>query len=155
MLHPMIFEIHQLNAVAAYLNSDLTEEIYLCPLDGIPTTPGTVWHLKKALYGLRQARLEWYQTLCSHIQLIRYAQSGHDPCLYMLDSETFVVVYVDDLMVFTHKKNLVQAKVELARKFEMCDLGEAHWFLAMEITHDWVARTISIDQHQYIRKIIG
>ena len=37
----------------------------------------------------------------------------------------------------------------------MHDLGEAHWFLAMEITHDWVARTISIDQRQYIRKIIG
>jgi len=44
--------------------------------------------------------------------------------------------------------------VELARKYEMCDLGEACWFLAMEITHDWVAQTISIDQCQYIRKIL-
>ncbi len=73
----------------------------------------------------------------------------------MLDSETFIIVYVDDLMVFTQKNNLVQVKSELARKFEMCDLGEACWFLAMEITHDWVARTISIDQCQYIWKIIS
>src|SRR5258708_23907463 len=36
----------------------------------------------------------------------------------------------------------------------MRDLGEAHWFLAMEITRDRVARTISIDQCQYIRKIL-
>ena len=36
-------EIHQLDAVAAYLNSDLTEEIYLSPPDGIPSTLGKVW----------------------------------------------------------------------------------------------------------------
>ncbi len=37
----------------------------------------------------------------------------------------------------------------------MRDLGEARWFLAMEITRDRVARTISIDQCQYIWKILG
>ncbi len=36
-------KIHQLDAIAAYLNSDLTEEIYLHPPDGVPSTPGTVW----------------------------------------------------------------------------------------------------------------
>ena len=97
-------EIHQLDAIVAYLNSNLMEEIYLCPLDGIPTTPGMVWCLKKALYGLKQAGLEWYQTLHGHIQSIRYTQSGHDPCLYMLDSETFVIIYVDNLMVFAQRR---------------------------------------------------
>ena len=53
-------EIHQMDAVAAYLNSDLTEEIYLWPPEGIPVSPNTVWRLKKALYGLKQAGLEWY-----------------------------------------------------------------------------------------------
>ena len=100
-------EIHQLYAIVAYLNSDLMEEIYMHPPDGIPTTPGMVWHLKKALYGLKQAGLEWYRTLHGHIQSIGYAQSGHDPCLYMLDSDTFVVIYVNNLMVFAPKKNLV------------------------------------------------
>ena len=100
-------EIHQLYAIAAYLNSDLMEEIYMHPPDDIPTTPGTVWHLKKALYSLKQARLEWYCTLHGHIQSIGYAQSGHDPCLYMLNSDTFVIIYVNDLMVFAPRKNLV------------------------------------------------
>src|SRR6266436_5271043 len=49
-------EIHQLDAIAAYLNSDLTEEIYMCPPDGIPTTPGTVWHLKKGAVRLETSR---------------------------------------------------------------------------------------------------
>ncbi len=139
-------EIHQLDGVAAYLNSDLTEEIYLQPPDGVPTSLNTVWCLKKALYGLKQAGLEWYCTLWSHIQSIGYAQSGYDPCLYACDSENFTVVYVDDLLLFAPKKQLAHTKSELARRYEMCDLGEAHWFLAMEITCDQVAWTITIDQ---------
>ncbi len=148
-------EIHQLDAVAAYLNSDLTEEIYLRPPGGIPTSLNMVWCLKKALYSLKQARLEWYHTLWSHIKSISYAQSRYDPCLYAHDSENFTVIYVDDLLLFAPKKQLACAKMELARKYEMCDLGEAHWFLMMEITCDWVAWTITIDQWQYIWKILG
>ncbi len=147
-------EIHQLDAVVAYLNSDLTEEIYLSPPEGVPSTPRTVWHLRKALYSLKQAGLEWYCTLCTHIQSTGYAQSGHDPCLYTLDSENFIVIYVDDLLLFAPKSRLAQVKADIARKYEMHDLGKAHWFLMMEITHDRVAWTISIDQHQYIRKIL-
>ncbi len=36
-------EIHQLDAIAAYLNSDLHEEIYLHPPEGVPVQPGRVW----------------------------------------------------------------------------------------------------------------
>ena len=56
-------EIHQMDAMAAYLNSNLTEEIYIWPPDGIPLNPGKIWCLEKALYGLKQAGLEWYRTL--------------------------------------------------------------------------------------------
>src|SRR5258707_222451 len=141
-------EIHQLDMVAAYPNSDLTEEIFLRPPEGIPSTLGKVWQLQKALDGLKQAGLEWYHMLQTHIQSLGYVQSGHDPCLYVYDSERFIVIYVDDLLVFTPQSQIAQVKVELAGKYEMHDLGKAHWFLVMEITCDWVAWTISIDQCQ-------
>ena len=71
-------KIHQMDAMAAYLNSDLTEEIYISPPKGILICSGKVWQLKKALYGLKQAGLEWYHTLQSHIKLVRYVQLGYD-----------------------------------------------------------------------------
>ncbi len=98
--------------------------------------------------------LEWYRTLRSHIKLVGYVQSGYDPCLYVRDSDHFTVVYVDDLLVFGTKQRIAKEKKELARNFEMHDLGEARWFLMMEITCDWVAHTITIDQWQYIQKIL-
>src|SRR5260370_21231638 len=42
-------EIHQMDAVAAYLNSDLTEEIYISLPEGVLIHSGKVWRLKKAL----------------------------------------------------------------------------------------------------------
>ncbi len=48
----------------------------------------------------------------------------------------------------------MREKKELAGNFEMRDLGEARWFLTMEITHDQVAHMITIDQRQYIWKIL-
>ena len=53
-------EIHHLDAVVAYLNSDLHEEIYLHPPEGVPLSLSMVWKLKKAIYGLKQAGLEWF-----------------------------------------------------------------------------------------------
>src|SRR5258708_14947566 len=47
---------------------------------------------------------------------------------------------------FAPKKQLACAKLELAGRYEMHDLGEAHWFLTMEITCDRVAQMITIDQ---------
>src|SRR5260370_21920781 len=75
-------EIHQMDAISTYLNSDLTEEIHLRPLDGVPASLNTIWHLKKALYRLKQVGLEWNHTLQIQIQSIGYVQSAYYPCLY-------------------------------------------------------------------------
>ena len=106
------------------------------------------------MYGLKQAGLEWFHMLHSHIQSIGYAQSGHDLCLYVLDPETIMVIYVDNLLTFTPKLSIVRRKKELSGRYKMCDLSKACWFLVMDITCDHVAQMSSIDQHQYIWKII-
>ena len=99
-------EIHQLDAIMAYLNSDLHEEIYLHPPEGVPVQPGRVWQLRKAIYGLKQAGLEWFHTLRNHIKLLGYSQSGHNPCLYIHNSNLFIVIYVNNLLVFTVKDKI-------------------------------------------------
>src|SRR5258708_6736476 len=147
-------EIHQLDAIAAYLNSNLHEEIFICPPEGVPVSPRSVWLLKKAIYGLKQAGLEWFRTLHNHIKSLGYSQSGHDPCLYIYNPNQFIVIYVDDLLVFTEKGEIRKMKSELTGRYEMRDLGEVCWFLAMEVTCDRVNQSITIDQQQYIHKIL-
>jgi len=51
------FEIHQVDVVAAYLQGDLDEEIYMEVPKGVEhlESGGHYWRLWKALYGLKQA----------------------------------------------------------------------------------------------------
>ena len=46
-------DIHQYDAVLAFLNNDLDEEIH-CELSNEFKIPGKLWRLRKALYGLKQ-----------------------------------------------------------------------------------------------------
>lgn len=45
----------------AFLNSNLEEEVYIHPLEGLFTS-GKILKLKKAIYGLYQAPRAWYRT---------------------------------------------------------------------------------------------
>jgi len=49
------WHIHQMDAKAAFLNSDLSEEIYMKAPPGSDTRDSFVWQLNHALYGLKQA----------------------------------------------------------------------------------------------------
>ena len=48
-------ELDQMNVMAAYLNGELAEELYLMPPDGVEVKPGHCWRLFKSLYGFKQA----------------------------------------------------------------------------------------------------
>jgi hypothetical protein len=41
-------------------------------------------------------------------------------------------------------------KTEIARFFDITDMGEIRWFLSFKIRHNRTARTISINQRNYI-----
>jgi hypothetical protein len=56
--------IYQFDVRDAYLNADLEEEVYVEAPRGV-FTAGTVWRLHKALPGLKQAALAWYEKLGS------------------------------------------------------------------------------------------
>lgn len=53
------FELDQMDAVTAFLNAPLEEELYMRAPDGYDVQPGTVLRLKKSLYGLKQAPRYW------------------------------------------------------------------------------------------------
>jgi hypothetical protein len=60
-------EIRQLNAVNAFLNSELDEEVYVELLDGFKIS-GKVGRLLRALYGLRRSPLLWQKLLSSALK---------------------------------------------------------------------------------------
>lgn len=140
------WEVHQMDAVTAFLNSDLVDEVYVEQPEGFkdPTRPYDVWELNKSLYGLKQSPKLWQDDVKEFLIDIGFSQCEIDPCIYVRDTDkgskfTAVYVHVDDLAITGNDIN--KFKAEISAKWEMDDLGIAHTVVGIEITR--------LSSHQY------
>ena len=92
--------------------------------------------LKRELYGLKQAPRAWYTRFDSYFTGLGFTKSEVDAKLYQIVVEgmlLIIVLYVDDL-ILTGDEHLIHSfKADLAKEFEMKDLGPLHYFLGLEI----------------------
>ena len=92
--------------------------------------------LKRALYRLKQAPRAWYTRINSYFTGLGFSKSEADPNLYQIVVEgklLIIVLYVDDLILTGDELLILSCKEDLAREFEMKDLGLLHYFLGLEI----------------------
>lgn len=127
------WNIHQLNVNNAFLHGDLEEEIYMKPPPGlILQNKNQVCKLQKSLYGLKQASRQWYSKLSSALKDKGYQHSKDDYSLFhktMGSYVTFIVVYVDDIMVTrNNEEKISRLKAFLDSQFKIKDLGHLNFF---------------------------
>ena len=150
-------EIHQVDAVNAFTNAflDETTPIYIeCP-QGF-SIPDSVLLLKRALYGLPQSPLLWYNDLCNTMKQLGLLPVAESACLFTGD-KLMVFFYVDDICILYHHSNrdsFDQFKTSLFESYEMKDLGELRWFLGIRVIRDRVRRRLWLTQDEYITKIV-
>ncbi|CAI5963826.1 unnamed protein product [Closterium sp. NIES-65] len=103
--------VKQMDIVTTFLNGILEEEIFMAQPEGFDDGSGRVWKLKKALYGLKQAPRQWYMKLRKVLEGIGFTPSTADHSLFMLgegEHRSFMVVYVDDILIFSPSSDLVK-----------------------------------------------
>ena len=153
-------EVHQMDVKTAFLNGDLEEDIYMVQPEGFVVKGKEAWmcKLNKSLYGLKQASRAWYQKMDQALQNLEFIRLYADPCINVLRTSELVIflsLYVDDLLLVSNSlENLSHLKQQLSKKFEMKDLGEAHFVLGIQIERNRKARTLSICQQQYIKNVV-
>ncbi|KAH9678883.1 Integrase catalytic domain-containing protein [Citrus sinensis] len=157
------FDLHleQLDVKTAFLHGELEEEIYMLQLEGFAETvkENLVCRLNKSLYGLKQASRCWYKRFDSFIMSLGYNRLSSDHCAYYkrFEDNDFIILllYVDDMLVAGSNKDRVQElKAQLAREFEMKDLGPANKILGMQIHRDRNNMKIWLSQKNYLKKIL-
>ncbi|CAI7851294.1 unnamed protein product, partial [Closterium sp. NIES-53] len=88
---------------------------------GFDDGSGRVLRLKKALYGLKHAPRQWYLKLRGVLEEIGFTPSTADHSLFMLgegEQRSFIVVYVDDILIFSPSSDLVkEVMLKLQDKF--------------------------------------
>lgn len=151
-------EIHHMDVKTAFLNGFIQEDIYLKVPDGIEVPPGHVLKLEKSLYGLKQSPRAWNDRFDNFITSIGFQRSIADYCLYVLvknETRAYIVLYVDDLLICCSDQNTLNGiKMSLASEFKMKDLGEVKCFMGMRIKIDRELKVLTIDQHEYIDRLL-
>lgn len=149
--------IHQMDVKCAFLNGELTEEIYMELPEGFKDG-NKVCKLNKALYGLKQASRAWNEKFNEFMIQIGFKRCESDRCLYVKVQNgviCYILLYVDDTLIFcTDIKVINTAKQMLAKKFEMTDVGEVNSFLGMHIEQDIKNGTITMNQSQYLENVL-
>ena len=155
------YEIHQMDVKTAFLNGDLDEDIYMQQPDGYRADGDQadyVWKLNKSLYGLRQAGRAWNKKMDIALVEFGFHALHSDCCVYIKRAGRtvmFVLVYVDDLLLVTNDTaELTATKAALSDRFDMKDMGEAHFILGVQIRRDRARRQLYLSQQEYVRTVL-
>eukprot|EP00253_Pinus_taeda_P018032 PITA_18032 len=107
------------------------------------------------MYGLKQAPCAWYTKIGSYFTRLRFTKSEANVNLSHIVVEgkfLIIVLYVNDLIIIGDEKMEKSCKEDLAREFEMKDLGLMPYFLGMEVLQG--DEELFISQGKYDNEIL-
>ncbi|MBW0555084.1 hypothetical protein O181_094799 [Austropuccinia psidii MF-1] len=146
-------KFQQLDIRSAFLNANLEEEVYLGIPQGLNFDSKThCLKLKKAIYGLKQAPLAWYNRLTTWLVDVGFAASLSDPCVFyhLTGSPTWLFFYVDDIAVFG--RDVDSFKSQLKAEFDVKDMGNAELMLGTQIVQS--PEGLALSQAHYIESLL-
>ncbi|CAI7867459.1 unnamed protein product, partial [Closterium sp. NIES-53] len=149
--------VKQMDVTTAFVNGILEEEIFMAQPEGFDDGSGRVWKLKKAHYGLKQAPRQWYLKLREDFEEIGFTPSSADHSLFMLgegEQRSFMVVYVDDILIFSPSSDLVkEVMLKLQDKFKCKALGDISFYLGLHIERDVEKRCMRVPRQKYLESL--
>eukprot|EP00253_Pinus_taeda_P005880 PITA_05880 len=92
----------------------------------------------KWIYKVNHAPRAWYTQIDTYLRGLSFTKTEADVNLYhiVVDANLLILVlYVDDLILTGYEKLICSFKEDLAREFEMKDMGFMHYFLGLQVWH--------------------
>jgi hypothetical protein len=132
-------DIYQMDIKNAFLHGDLQEEVYMHIPPGFESsqTTGKVLRLRRSLYGLKQSPRAWFGRFRQAMLKRGYHQSNADHTLFYQhanDKVAILIVYVDDIVITGDDSQEIKNLKQLAKEFEVKDLGHFRYFLGIEVS---------------------
>ncbi|MBW0466412.1 hypothetical protein O181_006127 [Austropuccinia psidii MF-1] len=144
---------HQIDVKSAFLNAPLLETVFLSIPQGVNLDRRKVClRLKKAIYGLKQAPLAWYQRLKDWLVKVGFFSCTLDPCVFFWSSPSalWLYVHVNDIAIFG--KEVETFKAEISSEFDIKDLGKADLMLGIKVTQ--AEDCVTLDQQHFAEALL-
>jgi len=150
------WSLSQMDVKNAFLNGDLSEEVYMQPPPGLSSPPNKVCRLRRALYGLKQAPWAWFAKFSANVSRLGYSISSYDSALFIRRTDRGIILlllYVDDMIITGDDSiGILELKQFLSQHFEMKDLGNLSYFLGLEISSS--SNGFYLTQTKYISDLL-
>jgi hypothetical protein len=149
--------IQQLDVKNAFLHGTLSKTVFCCWPMGFtdPAHPDLVYHLRKFLYGLKQALWAWYSQFTTYLTTLGFIEAKSDTSLFIFHhspNTVYLLLYVDDIILIVSSTELLCCTISiLQREYTMKDLGLLHHFLSNPIEHR--PDGLFLHQHNYMLDI--
>lgn len=150
----------QLDIKTAFLYGKLEEIIYMCQPEGY-VSPGKekdVCKLNKPIFGLKQASNCWNFEFNKFLVDFGFQRSKYDRCVYFRirpDGEyTILIIYVDDGLACSNRPEIFGAIIEHLRNHFQVRSLPPNRFVGLHISRDKGNRTLSINQPDFIRRMM-
>ncbi|CAI7845505.1 unnamed protein product [Closterium sp. NIES-53] len=106
---------------------------------------------------LEQAPRQWYLKLREVLEEIGFTPSTADHSLFMLgegEQRSFMVVYVDDILIFSPSSDLVkEVMMKLQDKFKCKALGDVNFYPGLHIERDVEKRCMRVHHLMYLEAL--
>jgi hypothetical protein len=135
--------IYQDDMTTAFLNALLPHSKWIRLPDG------RYIRIEKALYGLKEAPKEWFDTFKSFMFENNFNQSQVEPCLFFKEG-IFVALYVDDTLSTGNAVKVAEFRTALQNRFKCGSGGLVKLYLGMSFQQD--DKSITITQSHYIEE---
>jgi hypothetical protein len=153
-------ELHQIDVKMAFLNGGLLENVYMAHHKdfAVKGKEHMRCHLRKSIYGLKQASRQWYLKFDETIRSFDFKENDENNCIYAKFRNRkfiFLILYVDDILLASSDVSLLlEIKRFLSSNFDMKDLGEASFVPGIEIHRDRRKKLLRLSQKAYLEKVL-
>jgi hypothetical protein len=143
-----------------FLNGDLLKNVYMAQPKGFAMKEKEHMrcHLRKSIYGLKQASRQWYLKFDETIRGFGFKKNEEDNCIYTKFRNRkfiFLILYVDDILLASSDVSvLLETKRFLSSNFDMKDLDETSFVLGIEIHQDRRKGVLELSQKTYLEKVL-
>ncbi|KAH9750213.1 retrovirus-related pol polyprotein from transposon RE1 [Citrus sinensis] len=151
------WKVRQIDVNNAFLNGDLTEDVFMQQPEGFVSEGGYVCKLNKALYGLKQAPRAWYDKLKGCLTSWNFTNSKADTSLFIrhdVKGIILILIYVDDILITGPDSDLLESFIaKLSKVFALKDLGLVTYFLSVEVCY--TDNGMHLSQTKYIKDLLS
>ncbi|CAM9469904.1 unnamed protein product [Chrysoparadoxa australica] len=156
------WELLQWDAVTAFLHGALDEPVYVKPPKGVGT-PGEIWKLHKAAYGLCNAPAVWNKHFARVFTELGFVRSEVDPNIFLWFANTgegelrlVLANWVHDYLGAydpAFAEELSELKEQLSSRLKMKFMGEPSQFLGWAVTK--TGSSIRLNQENAIKELVS